>query len=1715
MKMQTVAHVIFTLLEIWIVYWRMKRPDRSFLVVIAVVACAGLCWKPAQGQRPASAGMTGMTGGHPAAYVNPFIGASTSAGKAGIFHGLGKTFPGAATPYGMVQLSPNTITGGDNGSGYSYEHTSIEGFAFTQMSGVGWYGDLGNFLVTPTEGPLKTIPGRMDHPGEGYRSDYTKSSEKASAGYYSVMLSGSHIRAEMTATPHSGILRFTFPESKRSRIQIDLARRVGGTATREYIQVMDDHSIRGWMRCTPDGGGWGDGDGKADYTVYFYAQCSKPLRQVGAWSADIPDDWGRKREDIESDRYRERVAAAPVLRGRGGAGLEGKHLGFYTEFATGDGEQVIFKAGISFVSMEGAQQNLQTEIGGWDFDRVHAQAVALWARALSKIAVEGGTAEEKKVFYTALYHTMIDPRTMEDVDGSYPGGDGKIHRSATFTKRTIFSGWDVFRSQFPLQTIINPHVVNDMINSLVHLADESGQHYLERWEFLNAYSGCMIGNPAVSVMADAYAKGIRGFDIDKGYAYARNSCERFDNGKEGYSYGEDGISKTLEYAYSDWCLSKLAGDLGKKEDQALYAGKAGAYRNTFDDSVGWFRLRRQDGSWEPWPKEGRLQQDYGTVESNPYQQGWFVPQDVDGMVKLMGGREMVAADLESFFAHTPDKMMWNDYYNHANEPVHHVAFLFNRIGYPWLTQKWTRAICRRAYHNTVEGLVGNEDVGQMSAWYVLAATGIHPVCPGETRYEITSPVFSRIVIRLDPAYARGKTFTIIAHHNSPENIYIQGALLNGKPYLKCGLDHADIMAGGVLELTMGKKAAHWGVASTGASVTPSTGVRILAATCENMPDPTGVDLHNIHFSWQLASKDRNRRQSAWQVVCASSMSGLSAGNDDCWNSGVVRSDQSILVPYHGKTLSPGEVYYWRVRVWDDQNHSSEWSPVYHFTTGLFAKADWTHARWIGYEDLPDSLRVVPGFDYPHADNLGDKCRTRPVIPLFRKAFHLYKTVSSALVFVCGLGQYEMTINGVKAGNALLTPGWTDYDKHCLYDTYDVTALLQKGENVVGAIVGNGFYNINRQRYFKLVDAFGCPKLLCRVKIRFTDGTVEDIVSDQTWRTSRSPISFTSIYGGEDYDARLENRAHWKTPLLVKPPRGQLVAAEDYPVKVQDSFTVQHVSQPAPGKYVYDFGQNAAGIVELKVQGKRGQTVKLTPAEILDSNHMADQAALSEGMDSLYYLSYTIKGEGVETWRPRFTYYGFRYIQMEGADPAQVSLKALHIRNSAPSSGSFDCSDSLFRRIFTLIDWAIKSNLESIVTDCPHREKLGWLEQDYLMGASIHYNFDIYHLYSKIVKDMMDAQTEDGLVPDIAPEFVTFGGGFRDSPEWGSASVILPWLIYSWYGDKQLMQTAYPMMQRYVRYLQSQSSHGILSYGLGDWYDYGPGPPGDAQLTPKALTASAIFYYDVTLMAKMATLLQYTTDAAGYQALATQLKTQFNETFFHLPAKVYATGSQTAMAMPLCVGLVEDSDKIGVLANLVDSINMGGRALTAGDIGFHFLVKALDEGGNDSLIYEMNDRSDGAGYGLQLKKGATALTESWNALEHSSNDHLMLGHIMEWFYSGLAGISQDEHSVAYKRILIRPRPVGAITSAKGSFLSPYGMITTDWQVTDAGFSLAVHLPVNTTATISLPLTAAHSKVYLDNKQVDSKDCRVAGNTAFLEVGSGDYRFEVRPVDKMNR
>ncbi len=795
-------------------------------------------------------------------------------------------------------------------------------------------------------------------------------------------------------------------------------------------------------------------------------------------------------------------------------------------------------------------------------------------------------------------------------------------------------------------------------------------------------------------------------------------------------------------------------------------------------------------------------------------------------------------------------------------------------------------------------------------------------------------------------------------------------------------------------------------------------IAVNSLTCEYKIDPLGISTQNPRLGWQLTSELRGQSQSAYRLVVADDPELLKSDKGNIWDSKKVISDNSILINYSGSPLISGNKYYWKVKVWNRDGDESAWSKTAEWQMGLLTPADWKGAQWIGYEDLPDSMRLVPGLhqsdDGRSLNSLGSKALQRPVVPIFRKGFQVTKKIKNASLFITGLGHYEASLNGKKVGDAFLTPGWTNYDKTILYNTFDVTGYLQKGDNAIGVIVGNGFYNINRERYRKLIIAFGIQKMIARLNIKYADGSEENVVSDSGWKTAPSPICFTSIYGGEDYDARLEQKgwdspgfsdSGWKKVISVKQPEGKLAAEADYLVAEKEKIAVKKIQIPQPGIYLYDFGQNASGIVELKVKGKKGQEIRLIPAELINNKNLANQKASG----APYYFSYTLKGEGVETWKPRFTYYGFRYVQVEGGVPDSVKsatdlprivgLELLHTRNSTPEVGSFECSNELFNRINSLIAWAIKSNLQSVVTDCPHREKLGWLEQTLLMGGAIHYNFDIFSLYTKQVEDMIEAQTVDGLVPDIAPEFVKFDGGFRDSPEWGSASVVLPWLVYKWYGDRTLMDKAWPMMIRYVEYLKSKSRNNIVSHGLGDWFDYGPKRPGPAQLTPRALTATAIYYYDLKLLTTMADLLGKNDEQIRLSAWADEVKQAFNKEFFNEKTFVYSTGSQTAMSMPLCFGLVNDQQRGKVVENLVDSIKKHNKALTAGDVGFHYLVQALTEGGASQLLFEMNNRDDVPGYGYQLKKGATALTESWPALEEVSNNHLMLGHIMEWFYTG--------------------------------------------------------------------------------------------------------------------
>ncbi|WP_235905988.1 family 78 glycoside hydrolase catalytic domain [Ginsengibacter hankyongi] len=892
--------------------------------------------------------------------------------------------------------------------------------------------------------------------------------------------------------------------------------------------------------------------------------------------------------------------------------------------------------------------------------------------------------------------------------------------------------------------------------------------------------------------------------------------------------------------------------------------------------------------------------------------------------------------------------------------------------------------------------------------------------------------------------------------------------------------------------------------------------------CDYQENPIGIDNKRPSLSWQLQSSQRFVQQTAYRILIADDSSLLQKNEGNIWDTKKLLSRQSLYIRFAGQKLLPVKNYYWKVMVWDNRGNVSSWSHMAKWQMGLLSTGDWKDAKWIGYNKLPDSLRLVPAID-----NAGDKRWTEgaDTLPLLRKEFTINKQIKKATVFITGLGQFEMCLNGKKVGDHFLDPGWTKFDQQVLYVTFDVTSKLRQGVNAIGVMLGNGFYYMPGERYHKLKGAYGYPKIICRLIIAFADGSEQNIISDQSWKACPGPVTFSSIYGGEDYNATLEQKGwnepgfndnSWRQAIIVNSPEN-LEAQSAYPLKIMDEFRVQKITEPKPGTWVYDMGQNASAIPLIKVEGKRGDVVKIIPAELLDDSGLVMQTPVGTPV----YFKYTLKGDGVETWHPQFMYYGFRYIQLEGGVPENKTnknevpvireLTSLHTRNSAPTIGRFTCSNELFNRIFKLIGWAIKSNTASIFTDCPHREKLGWLEEAHLVGSSIRYNYDIATLCRKVVRDMMHSQTVDGLIPDIAPEYVTFAGGFRDSPEWGSSGIILPYYLYQWYGDKQILEESYSMMKRYAAYLEKKSKSHLLYFGLGDWYDIGPNNLGPSQLTPEGMTSTAYYYYDLTILSKVAVLLHKNEDAKFYEALSEQVKKAYNDTFFNKQTKQYGAGSQTANAISLYMGLANVADKKKIIDNIIEDIRKHNNGVTSGDIGFRYLLQVLDEAGRSDVIFDMNSRADVPGYGYQLAQGATSLTESWQGNRISSNNHFMLGHLMEWFYSGLGGIKQAKNTKAFSHIIIRPEVVGDITFSKVSFLSPFGMITNNWEKKKGLFTMNTKIPVNTTAIIYLPATIGKSITENGKPILNRNDIKFLGfeeGKALLKVGSGSYLFIVK-------
>ena len=879
--------------------------------------------------------------------------------------------------------------------------------------------------------------------------------------------------------------------------------------------------------------------------------------------------------------------------------------------------------------------------------------------------------------------------------------------------------------------------------------------------------------------------------------------------------------------------------------------------------------------------------------------------------------------------------------------------------------------------------------------------------------------------------------------------------------------------------------------------------------CEYQKHPLAVQTRHPRFSWVLAAEkpaERGLAQSKFRLLVATSSALLDKDRPDVWDTGEVQSSSTIQIVYQGRPLVSGAEYFWRVVVWQGEKKKAVRSETAAFRMGLLNPQDWK-AHWIA----------------ARPDIAGAGQATAGPLPIFRRSFHLSKKTRDAVVYVSGLGQYELRLNRLKIGQSELTPGWTNYRKTVFYNTYDVTQQLKEGVNVVDVELGNGMYNVQptKGRYTKLVESFGQPKLIFQLQIRNADGTSEVIGSDNGWESRSGPIRFSQPYGGEDFDARLEpagldsessdiDRENWKSSVAVSGPGGALVSQTNPDIRVMHIYQPVRVSEPKPGTRVYDLGQNFAGWPAIQVRGPRGSAVRLTPGELVDGSGEVTQRS-SGGPQ---WFSYTLKGTGREEWHPRFSYYGFRYVQAEtipaagsSVKPELLSLEGQFVHSSAQITGTFECSKPLFNRIHALINAALESNMQSVLTDCPHREKLGWLEETHLLGSAIMYGYDVARLYEKISDDIHDAQIGTGLVPAIAPEYVVFPPPFRDSPEWGSAVVLDPWIAYQHYGDEQNLAAHYEDMKRYVTYLGSKAKGGILAYGLGDWYDIGPGEPSYSKLTSLGVTATATYYQYLVTISKIAKILNKQDDAESFAALGRTIRSAFNARFYQRQTGVYDRGSQTDYAMPLVTGLVPEEDRHTVLDKLVADVRQHQNHVTAGDIGFHYVVSALLDGGRSDVLFDMLSKTDSPSYGYQLAKGATTLTEAWDSNPKSSQNHFMLGHAEEWFYRGLAGIDFDLSRARGDQIRIKPTPAGDVTEASATYDSVLGRIASRWSRNAKRMTLRVEIPPNSQALICVPNLSQHHVAEMGRHAGEKKVSRVglAGDFTVFRVESGEFQF----------
>jgi alpha-L-rhamnosidase len=897
----------------------------------------------------------------------------------------------------------------------------------------------------------------------------------------------------------------------------------------------------------------------------------------------------------------------------------------------------------------------------------------------------------------------------------------------------------------------------------------------------------------------------------------------------------------------------------------------------------------------------------------------------------------------------------------------------------------------------------------------------------------------------------------------------------------------------------------------------------LTLLCEYLQNPPGVDVPSPRLIWQIETENRNFQQTAYQILVASSLDKLTDTKADLWNTGLVSSNQSLNVHYQGAALASGTLYYWKVRVWDGLGQPSHWSEPGQWAMGLMNPSDWA-GIWI---------------------NDGKPTPTDPCLfynddpaPLFRKEIFLNKPIARAMLYITGLGYYEASINGVKVGDSTLDPGWTTYSKRVPYAIYDVTDMLAEGDNCIGVMLGNGWYNplpmkLFGQFNFREYLPVGRPRLLAQLNVEYTDGNAFSVATDTDWKVGEGAVLRNNVYLGAKYDARLESPgwdlvgfddSAWADANQSRETIGPLRSQLTPPVRVTAIVKPMAITQPLSGVYIFDMGQNFAGVARLKVTASAGTCVHMRYGELLNPDGTLDVSTTLAGFIGMSWNTpgyggpgapgvadqndvYICKGGGLEVYTPRFTFHGFRYLELTGfpGTPTLDAIEGLRMNSDVNAVGTFACSNPMFNRVWQMFDWTIRSNLFSVQSDCPGREKLGYGGDIVSSSEAVMFDLDMSNFYQKVVRDFNDAVRANGGFTETAP-YVGIAdsglGGGSGPIGWGTAHPMLLWQLRKYYGNTDILAEQYDAMRNWVNLIDACDVNYIISNCIGDHAFIDP--------KPIPLTTTAFFYYNAKLCSDIAGLLGKSGDAASYGTLANNIKTAFNNKFFNSSTGVYSSGlivgTQCCQAFPLYFDLVPSGYRDLVTSVLTANIFNHSGHLTTGIFGTKYMLDQLTATGNAYYAYVVANARTYPGYGNMLNNNATTIWESWDG--GGSRNHPMFGSVCEWFTKTITGINPDPNAVGFDKIIIRPNVIAGLSWARGTYDSVRGKIESYWRLENSILTLDATIPGNTTALVYVPAEDTNDVNEGGIPALSVPDINFIGMTntaAVFAVGSGHYHF----------